>query len=192
MKVLVTGKNLDVGASLRGHVEARIAALAERYFDGAVKAHVVVEKLKSRFISECSLRLSTGLELQAHGENADATASFEAAAAHLERQLRRYKQRLKDHQRSGREPLRSEAASSFVIAASEEDAGETNDANPPVIAESHHSVPELSVGEAVMQLDISTHPFVLFRNPRGGQLNVVYRRPDGNIGWVDPGQPAKP
>jgi ribosomal subunit interface protein len=192
MKVLVTGKNLDVGAALRGHVEARVSEVAERYLDAAVKAHVVVEKLRGRFISDCSLRLSTGLVLQAHGEHTEAMASFEAAASHLERQLRRYKQRLKKHHRARPEPLRSEQAASFVIAAAEDDEDTAaQDLNPAVVAETPHSVPELSVGEAVMKLDISTVPFVLFRNARGGQLNVVYRRPDGHIGWVDPGQSAK-
>lgn len=193
MKVLITGKNLDIGVALRGHVEAKVEALATRYFDGAVRAQVVVEKLRSRFLSDCTLQLTTGLKLQAHGEAAEAMASFETAANHLERQLRRYKQRLKDHQRSRQSPVVMGEASAWRIpVADEAEAAEEPGLNPVVVAESPQSVPELSVGEAVMQLDISTLPFVLFRNGRDGGLNVVYRRPDGHIGWVDPGSAPKP
>lgn len=192
MKVLVTGKNLDIGVALRGHIEAKVDALANRYFDGAVRAQVLVEKLRGKFLSDCTLNLTTGLKLQAHGEAVEAMASFEAAAGHLERQLRRYKQRLKDHQRSRQSPVVSADAALWRIPASAEDeAAEEPGLNPAVVAESPQSVPELSVGEAVMQLDISTMPFVLFRNGRDGALNVVYRRPDGHIGWVDPGVQPK-
>ena len=114
--------------------------------------------------------------------------SFEEAASHLEKQLRRYKNRLKDHHKSRVEPVTSFEAQSFVIAASgiEQDQ-EAADLNPVVIAESPASIPELSVGEAVLQLDISTNPFVLFKSARDGGINVVYRRHDGNIGWLDAG-----
>jgi len=118
--------------------------------------------------------------------------SFDSAFSHLERQLRRYKQRIKDHHKSRKSPLKQIEAQTYVIAAPQhEEDNEPHDLNPVVIAEAAAQVPEISVGEAVMQLDISTVPFVLFRNARDGGLNVVYRRNDGNIGWVDPG-PAKP
>jgi hypothetical protein len=100
--------------------------------------------------------------------------------------LKRYKQRLKDHHKDRREPVRQSEAASYVIQAGNEEGEEPASLNPVVIAESSTSVPELSVGEAVMQLEISSVPFVLFRNSKGGQTNVVYRRSDGNIGWVDP------
>ena len=188
MKILITGKNLDIGDALRGHVEEKLSQLAERHFEGAVRAVVTIEKQRSRFISECTLHLSTGLVIQAHGDAQEAHPSFDGAAAHLEKQLKRYKQRLKDHHRTRKVPVRHEEAASFVIAASEDHGVEPADLNPAVIAESTRQLPELTVGEAVMQLDLSTVPFVLFRNARDSGLNVVYRRPDGNIGWVDPGQ----
>lgn len=187
MHTQITGKNLDIGDTLRAHASDRLASIAQRYFDGVVKAHVTIEKQKSNFVTDCSLHLATGLVLQAHGAASEAFASFESASSHLEKQLRRYKSRLKNHHRSRREPVRQEAATDFVIAAvSEEDQSEITDLNPAVIAEAIHSVSELSVGEAVMQLDISTVSFVLFRNARDGELNVVYRRADGNIGWINP------
>jgi ribosomal subunit interface protein len=189
MQFKITGKNLDVGDALRTRAEERLASLSEKYFDGRVRAHVTVEKQRSVFVSECTMHLATGLVLQAHGEANEAYSSFEVAAAHLEKQLKRYKQRLKDHHRHRQNPVTHMDAASFVIATSQADNEvEPADLNPVVIAETSSSVPELSVGEAVMQLDISTSPFVLFRNARDGGLNVVYRRSDGNIGWVDPGQ----
>jgi ribosomal subunit interface protein len=187
MHIQITGKNLDIGDALRTHAGDRLGNIAERYFDGAVRAHVTVEKQKSSFITDCTLHLATGLVLQAHGTSAEAFASFDGAASHLEKQLRRYKSRLKNHHHARKEPVRQEAAINAILAPTpEEGHGDGSDLNPAVIAESPHTVAELSVGEAVMQLDISTVPFVLFRNARDGVLNIVYRRPDGNIGWINP------
>ena len=188
MQVQITGKNLNVGSALTSHIEQRLQQIADRYFEGATGGHVTLEKQRSAFVTECTLRLRTGLTLQAHGSAAEAMPSFEEAASHLEKQLRRYKNRLKDHHKSRVEPVTSFEAQSFVIAASgiEQDQ-EAADLNPVVIAESPASIPELSVGEAVLQLDISTNPFVLFKSARDGGINVVYRRHDGNIGWLDAG-----
>lgn len=188
MQVQITGKNLNVGSALTSHVEQRLQQIAERFFEGTMNAHVTLEKQRSAFVTECTLRLRTGLTLQAHGSAAEAMPSFEEAASHLEKQLRRYKNRLKDHHKSRVEPVASFEAQSFVIAAPDaEQDQEAADLNPVVIAETAASIPELSVGEAVMQLDISTIPFVLFKNARDGGINVVYRRHDGNIGWLDAG-----
>jgi ribosomal subunit interface protein len=187
MQIKVTGKNLDIGAAMRSHVEDSLRDLAAKYFSGTVSAHVTVEKQRAQFVTDCTLHLATGLVLQAHGKSGDAFKSFDKTASHLEKQLRRYKQRLKDHHDSRTEPVRQRAAANYVIAASKGDGdGEPKDLNPVIIAENSSDVPELSVGEAVMQLDISTVAFVLFRNARDGGLNVVYRRDDGNIGWIDP------
>jgi ribosomal subunit interface protein len=186
MQIKVTGKNLDIGEALRTHVEDRLDQFSRKYFDGTVHAHVTIEKQRSSFQTDCSLHLATGLVLQAEGSAHDAHPSFDAAALHLEKQLKRYKQRLKDHHKERREPVRHEEAGSYVIQSGQDDAVEPRDLSPVVIAESITRVPELSVGEAVMQLEISRVPFVLFRNSKGGQTSVVYRRSDGNIGWVDP------
>jgi ribosomal subunit interface protein len=191
MHIQITGKNLDIGDALRSHAGERLETIAERYFDGAVSAHVTVEKQRTSFVTDCSLHLATGLVLQAHGAAGEAFASFEGAASHLEKQLRRYKSRIRKHHSARKEPVRREPAAYYTIApAGEEEQQEPADLSPAIIAETPHSVAELSVGEAVMQLDISTMPFVLFRNTRDGVLNVVYRRQDGNIGWINP-SPAK-
>jgi ribosomal subunit interface protein len=189
MRVLITGKNFNIGESLKSHVETRLEQLATRYFHGAVNGQVTMEKQRGQFLTECTLHLATGLVLQSHGEAGEPYISFDASAEHLEKRLRRYKQRLKDHHKNRREPVRHEAAASYVIAAAADDEESeivSDDLNPVVIAETASSVPELSVGEAVMQLDLSSGPFVFFRNARDGTLNVVYRRADGNIGWIDP------
>ena len=186
MQIKITGKNLDIGDALRDHVGERLLQLQQKYFEGTVHGHVTVEKQRTGFHTDCTLHLATGLVLQAHGAAADAHPSFDSAAQHLEKQLKRYKQRIKDHHKTRREPVHQLEAASYVISASEDHEPEPADLNPVVIAESATNVPELTVGEAVMQLEISSVPFVMFRNSGHGALNVVYRRHDGNIGWVDP------
>ncbi len=186
MQVKVTGKNLDIGDALRMHVEERLKQFQQKYFEGTVHGHVTIEKQRSGFVSDCSLHLATGLVLQAHGAAQEAHPSFDDAAQHLERQLKRYKQRLKNHHKERREPVRQQEAGSYVLAPAHDESEDKGQLNPVVIAESITKVPELSVGEAVMQLEISSVPFVIFKNSKGGQTNVVYRRSDGNIGWVDP------
>jgi ribosomal subunit interface protein len=186
MHIKVTGKNLDIGDALRDHVTGRLLQLQQKYFEGTVHGHVTLERQRTAFQTDCTLHLATGLVLQAHGEAAEAHPSFDSAAQHLEKQLKRYKQRIKDHQKTRRRPVRQMEAQSYIISAPEDHEFEPADLSPVVIAESPTNVPELTVGEAVMQLDISNIPFVMFRNSGHGALNVVYRRRDGNIGWVDP------
>lgn len=190
MQVLVTGKNIDIGDALRTHLTDRLTQNVAKYFDGAVRAMVTVEKQRSSFSTDCTLHLSTGLTLQAHGEGADAYVSFDTAAEHLEKRLRRYKRRLKDHHINRKQPVNGQAATNYVIEAGHAEAEEPEDLSPAIIAENSEQIAELSVGEAVMQLDISNEQFALFRNAGHGGLNVVYRRKDGHIGWVDAGPPG--
>ena len=117
MQIKVTGKNLDVGDALREHIESRLGHLKQKYFEGSVHAHVTVEKQRAGFHTECALHLSTGLVLQAEGMGYEAHPSFDQAASHLEKQLKRYKQRLRDHHRTRREPVRQLPAQSYVIPA---------------------------------------------------------------------------
>lgn len=189
MQVKITGKHLDIGDALRSHIEERLQALRDRYFEGSVHATMIIEKQRGRFLADCTLHLATGLVLQSHAINADATAVADGALSHLEKQLKKYKQRLKDHHRTPRESRLFAEVQSYVIQSEEHGEEEPTTLNAPVIAETSASLPALSVGEAVMQLDISTMPFVLFHNSKEGRLNVVYRRPDGNIGWLDPQAP---
>jgi ribosomal subunit interface protein len=188
MQIQITGKNLDIGDALREHVENRINNDVAKYFDGIVRAHVIVEKQRSGFDCEITLHLTTGLTLNGQGSAGDAHGAADTASGHLEKRLRRYKRRLKNHHLSRKEPVAEMPATAYVLQADEtEGADEPEDLNPVIVAESTASIAELSVGEAVMQLDFTNEPFVLFRNGRNGSLNVVYKRKDGNVGWVDPG-----
>ena len=191
MQIKITGKHIDIGEGLRQHVEEKLQGLRERFFDGSVHGTVTIEKQRGRFLSDCSLHLATGLHLQAHSENTEPMACVDAALLHLEKQLKKYKQRLKDHHRQPREQQAPQEATSYVIQYEEHLDAEPEGLHAPVIAETAATIPQLSVGEAVMQLDISTTPFVLFHNTKEGRLNVVYRRPDGNIGWLDPRSTAR-
>ncbi len=191
MQIKITGKHIDIGDGLRQHIEERLHGFRERFFEGSVHGNVTLEKQRGRFLSDCALHLATGLHLQAHAENADPMACVDAALSHLEKQLKKYKQRLKDHHRHPREAPGQHEATAYVIQQEDHDGEEPEGLNAPIIAESAATIPQLSVGEAVMQLDISTTPFVLFYNTKEGRLNLVHRRPDGNIGWLDPRSPAR-
>lgn len=187
MQILTTGKNLDIGEALRKRIENRLTGNLAKYFDGTVRAHIVVELQKQRFRTECTLHLSTGLTMQAHGEDADANGSFDMAAERLEKQLRRYKRRLRDYHPERREPG-EETLDEPVPALRGTETQETELGEAPVIiAEPVSEMSRLTVGEAVSRLDSSELPFIVFRNGQHGAINVVYRRRDGLIGWIDPG-----
>lgn len=186
MDIKITGKNIDVGDALRSQIEKRLLHDVTKYFDGIVNGHVTVIKEASTFRSECTLHLSTGIVLQSEGQSPDAYSSFDQAATRLEKRVRRYKRRLKDHHvRRSSKPIEGYDAPYYVIAREDEAAEEPADLSPPIIAENIAKIHELSVGEAVMQLDLSEAPVVVFRNGDKGSINIVYRRGDGNIGWID-------
>jgi ribosomal subunit interface protein len=186
MQIKITGKHLDVGDALRAHIETKLQSFRERFFEGSVHGNVTLEKQRGQFLTDCTLHLATGLVLQSHAQDTAAMSSADGALSHLEKQLKKYKQRLKDHHRAPREDRMAREASAYVIQQEDHEDDIELGHNPPVIAETSAVIPELSVGEAVMQLDISTTNFVLFHNSKEGRINVVYRRPDGNIGWLDP------
>lgn len=188
MQILTTGKNLDIGDALRSRIEERLTGNVAKYFDGTVRAHVVVERQKSSFKTECTLHLTTGLTLQAHGEAGGAYGSFDTAAGRLEKQLRRYKRRLRDHHVERRRPVRMLASESGP---DEADDNELQDSLPAIIAETLGDLPKLSVAEAVSRLDALPMPFVVFRNGRNGGVNLMYRRSDGLVGWMDLSTPAE-
>lgn len=190
MKVLVTGKQLDVGESLRGHAEATIAAIVERYFERAIEAHVVFCRERHLILSDISVRARRGLLVQCHGEATDPYVAFDSAAERLDKQLRRYKRRLRKHHKAAKDDADALAAVDYVLAPlPEEEAkptAEADDQPPLVIAEMPTSIPRLTVSEAVMHLDLADLPALMFRNSAHGNLSLVYRRRDGNVGWVDP------
>lgn len=190
MPFRVSGKNMDIGEALRERITARVAEALEKYFHDAPVGHVTVSRDGFGYRTDCALHLPSGITLQAEAMAADAYASADLAALRIEKRLRRYKRRLRDHQ-AGRGdgaggPLPVEAAS-YVIAAPELDGEEeVTDFHPVIIAESTTALKSLSVSEAVMELDLTGAPVIVFRHAGQGRINVVYRRSDGNIGWIDP------
>jgi ribosomal subunit interface protein len=186
MPFRVSGKNLDIGEALREHVSARIVETLSKYFSGGYSGHVTVEKEGFGFRTECAIHLDSGITLHTEANAADAYASADQAALRIEKRLRRYKRRLKDHH-----PVRTNGAAvdapSYVIEApAHDDDDEVTEFNPVIIAESTTVLKQLSVSEAVMELDMTGAPVVVFRHASHGRVNLVYRRPDGNVGWVDP------
>jgi ribosomal subunit interface protein len=196
MPFRVSGKNIDVGEALRSRINERIAEATAKYFDGGYSGHVTVGKEGFGFRTECVIHLDSGIVLEAEALAADAYASADQAAVRIEKRLRRYKRRLKGHQvvrNDGDTPDRSVVndiamdARSYIIAAPEQDSDEeVTEFNPVIIAESTTALKRLSVSDAVMELDLTGTAVVVFRHAGHGRVNLVYRRPDGHIGWVDP------
>jgi ribosomal subunit interface protein len=191
MQLTVTGKQVDIGDTLREHVDASLKSILTKYFKTAIEAHVVVAKEAHLTRAEISLRIGRGIVVNASAAALDAYAAFDAAAERVAKQLRRYKRRLRDHHANLREPTEPvESARDAVLAPIAEEAGEALAEDPAgapaVIAEISTELPRLTVGEAAMRMDLADAPLLLFRNRAHGELNLVYRRADGNIGWVDP------
>ena len=187
MSLRVSGKNLDIGEALRSQVQARMAGALTKYFDGGYSGHVTVTRDGAGFRTDCVLHLNSGMTLEATGAAQDAYASFDQSAERIERRLRRYKQRLKDHPASsgsGRSP--GLAAPYSVFEAPSDEAIEEEGYHPVVIAETTKELHRLSVSDAVMRLDLTGAAALVFIHASSGRVNVVYRRGDGAIGWVDP------
>jgi ribosomal subunit interface protein len=197
LQVQIAGKKLDVGAALQERIAYGLESRVSKYFNRTGEAFVTVSKPGWAFYCDCSIHLPSGVTLQAHGEGDDGYQAFEQALDKIEKRVRRYKNRLRDHrsQTNG-----SEIASERIILApaandDEDEAlggesgldGNSGDA-PAIVAESDTHIQTMTVSMAVLQLDVSDSPAVLFRNAAHGRLNMVYRRPDGNVGWVDPGK----
>jgi ribosomal subunit interface protein len=193
MQLTVTGKQMDIGDALRRHVEASLASILGKYFGAAIEAHAVVSKEAHLTRAEISLRVGRGgIIVNARAAAAEAYAAFDAAADRVAKQLRRYKRRLRDHHAKPREQaITTERVMDYVLApVAEEEGDEAENAEagggPAVIAEMSTELPNLTVGEAAMRMDLADAPVLLFRNRSHGELNLVYRRADGNIGWIDP------
>jgi ribosome hibernation promoting factor len=184
MSLRISGKNVDIGDALRGHIDTRIEDAVNKYFDGGHAGHVTLEREGSGFKTDCAIHLDTGIVLQAAGRASDAHASFDQAADRIEKRLRRYKRRLKDrHQVRRGEPVQ---ATSYVLADFADDEEVADDYNPTIIAEETTHLETLTVGGAVVAMDLTDAPVVVFRHAGHGGINVVYRRSDGHIGWIDP------
>lgn len=196
----VTGHGLDLGTALRGRVEDRMAATLAKYLDphmsGSCTGHVTLRRDGAAYRTDCVLHLVTGLTLEASGAAHDVHASFEQTADKLEKRLRRYKHKLKDHGAASHNGADIEAAYAVFAAPDDEvdedplDAEAEEGAHPPVVAESTRTLKRQSVSEAVTALDMTGAPVVVFVHAGTGRINVVYRRTDGAIGWVDPAETA--
>jgi ribosomal subunit interface protein len=189
MTIQVTGKNLDVGEALRSYVQERVVHTVEKFVGREPKGHVRIEKEHGEFRTNCTIHLWQGMSLEAHGVAADAYQSADLACERLEKRVRRYKRRLKRH--GGEAARKQTPATDYVIQAASEGHKERDEDNPVIIAEAETPVHEMAVSDAVMQMDLSDRAFVVFRNAHHGEINVVYRRDDGNIGWIDPAGPLR-
>ncbi|OQW61135.1 MAG: ribose-phosphate pyrophosphokinase [Proteobacteria bacterium HN_bin10] len=199
MRIQVAGRQMDVGEALRTRIENELASGVGKYFNRVTDAVVTVAKNGGGvgIAVDCSVHLPSGISLQSEGHGADAHSAFDDALGKLEKRVRRYKRRLRNHHADHKSPLPAETASAYVLAPlkeEEDDGGEApanGEAAPLVIAEATKPVRTMTVSTAVMQLDLRESPALMFRNAANGELNVVYRRPDGNIGWIDPGRGGK-
>jgi len=189
MDIQVGGKNMDLGDALQTHVVNKLTEGVRKYFDRGAEATVTFAK--GRRLVECDMtaHLASGVFLAAHGEGGDAYSAFEESLEKLEKRIRRYKRRLKNHHANGKQPLPAENAAYYLLEApsdKDDDSADSDDTHPVIIAESETTLREMTVGSAVMQLDIAEQPTIVFKNAAHGRINIVYRRRDGHIGWIDP------
>ena len=191
MPFRVSGKNIDVGEALRGRINDRIAEAMGKYFDGGYSGHVTVAREGFGFRTECAIHLDSKITLHADGQAVDAYASADQAALRVERRLRRYHRRLKEHRSDRLDGRAALEAASYIIAAPEQDSeAELDGFTPVIIAESTTMLKQLSVSDAVMELDMTGAPVLVFRHAAHGGINIVYRRADGQFGWIDAPAPA--
>lgn len=199
MQVHVSGKQVDVGEALRTRVSDELSTSIGKYFDRGGAADVTVGKEGHSFRVDCAVSLDSGVKLQSHGLGGDAHGAFSAALGKIETRIRRYKQRLKSH--SPQAAARAAETAAFYVLRGDEVDGEDLDgwddtqAGPPqsmIIAETEADLKTMTVSMAVMEMDLTESQAIVFRNAAHGGLSVVYRRPDGHIGWIDPSRTTKP
>jgi ribosomal subunit interface protein len=187
MELSITGKQIDIGSSLRTYVQTRMGQSVGKYFDRPVDGSVTFSRDGHEYRADCTLHLASGLYLHSQGRSTDIYASFDGAIERMDKRAQRHKGRIKDHHSSARAAIAHSPAREQVFSGEHtEDAGASTALNPVVVSEGTTQMRKLSVGEAVMQLDLMEAPALVFLNAAHGGLNVVYRRPDGNIGWIDP------
>jgi len=192
MRYQISGKQIDVGEALQGRVRRDFDATVERYAQRPTEAVVVFARDAHEFVCEATIRLSTGLTAQARGAATEVYAALDQCRERMDKQLRRHKRRLRDHHRERSQPVEVGGGSSYILASpSDEDEAESASLQPIIIAEMETTVPTLTVGEAVMQMELAGTTLLVFRNERHGGVNVVHRREDGNVGWIDPRNPTE-
>ncbi|SFJ68552.1 ribosome hibernation-promoting factor, HPF/YfiA family [Jannaschia pohangensis] len=186
MRYQITGKQIDIGEALQTHVKTELGEVIGKYAGRPTDAMVVFSKSAHENVCEATVHLSTGLTAQAKGKAVEIYAAFDACAEKMDKQLRRYKRRLKDHHQDRAQPVELSGAASYILAADDESLEEPDSLAPVIVAEMSTKIPSLSVGEAVMQMELASAPVLVFKNEKSGGVNVVYRRDDGNVGWIDP------
>lgn len=194
MPLRVSGKNLDVGEALRQRVSDRVVGTMSKYFEGGWSGHVTVAREGSGYRADCALHLDSGTVLQAHADAQDPYASADAAVERIETRLRRYKSRIKRRAVNGEaNEVAAETVPLTVFSPPDHEDSETLEGwSPTVVAEASANLPRLSVSEAVLELDFTGAPVLVFRHAGHGGINIVYRRADGHVGWVDPPVTAVP
>jgi ribosomal subunit interface protein len=200
MQITVSGKQVDLGEALRQHVGDQLGVVAQKYFDHALDAQVTFSRNRAFFHCDIAIHAGRGLTMRAESEAADAHAAFDGAAEKIAKRLRRYRRKVNDHARDQAQRERPEAARQVILAlendaAADADADsdadvttpaeEANGHSPAIVAELTEEIATLTVGEAVMRLDLADRTALMFRDRASGALGVVYRRRDGNIGWID-------
>jgi ribosomal subunit interface protein len=194
MQLSVSGKHIDVGDSLRDHVAETLGLSVERFFGGAIEGKVTFARERHLFRADIIVHIARGMTAVSHAEAADPYAAFDAAVSRLDTRLQRYKGRLTDrHRKTAEDGEEVSAAQYFVLSPEQPEAIEDPDhGRPAIVAELVTEVATLTAGEAAMRLDLADHPVLMFRNRAHDGFNVVYRRADGAIGWIDPGPIAAP
>ena len=190
MRITVTGKQLDVGASLQEHVQSRLEGSVNKYFSHTIEGDVTLSKNAHLYRADCKIHIGHGIYLQSSAEETEIYAAFDTAADKLETRLRRYKRRITKHHKDrskAKEEMNAVYKSSYnVFDVSDSKELEEEESMPVIVAEMDMEIPEVTVSDAVMRLDLGDLQTLMFRNSGHGGINVVYRRPDGNIGWIDP------
>ncbi|HWA78909.1 MAG TPA: ribosome-associated translation inhibitor RaiA [Acetobacteraceae bacterium] len=192
MQITISGKQLDLSDALRTHVSENLDRITRKYFDHALDAAVTFGRARTFFTCDINLHAGRDLVLRAEGEAQDAHAAFDDAAEHIAKRLRRYRRRVNEHARDLANRERPETARQYILSQEEQASSVLPAGNAEtgpyaaVIAESATEIARLSVGDAVMRLDLADQQVLMFRNSKTGTLNVIYRRPDGNIGWIEP------
>lgn len=194
MQITVSGKQVELSEALKTRVNHALTTISGKYFDHAQEAHVTFSRARCFFTCDINIHAGRGLMLRGEGEAADANSAFDDAAEHIAKRLRRYRRRVNDHARDAAHRERPQAARQYVLRQAAEEPqddgqGTTVQANmtyATVVAETAAEILSLAVGDAVMRMDLADQPVLMFRNITSGELNVVYRRSDGHIGWIDP------
>ncbi len=187
MQITVSGKQVDLSDALRTRVSQQLDTIAGKYFDHALEAHVTFSRARSFFTCDINVHAGRGLTLRGEGEAADANSAFDDAAEHIAKRLRRYRRRVNEHARDAAQRERPQAARQYILRQEESEQPSPNGATyATVVAETPAEIEILSVSDAVMRMDLADQKLLMFRNSTTSELNVIYRREDGHIGWIDP------